>query len=174
MKAKVTGWLAVIAAMAVLYVFSMPTYRHGEPSLAGRRAPDFALEMDGRPARLADLRGKVVVLDFWASWCLPCVEEAPSLNALHQRIAPRGGLVLGISQDDDAAAYERFLVNQQVNFPTYRDAAKTIAPTYGTTLLPEAYIIGRNGRIARKIVGPQDWNSPELTAALDTLLNATN
>src|SRR3954451_8340505 len=109
MKVKIMGWVAVIAAMAVVYVFAMPSYRQGEPSIAGRRAPDFVFQMDGHPTRLADLQGKVVVLDFWASWCPPCVEETPSLNALQQRIVANGGVVLGISQDDDQAAYERFL-----------------------------------------------------------------
>jgi cytochrome c biogenesis protein CcmG/thiol:disulfide interchange protein DsbE len=170
MKAKIMGWVAVIAAMAVVYVFAMPSYRQGEPSIAGRRAPDFVFQMDGHPTRLADLQGKVVVLDFWASWCPPCVEETPSLNALQQRIVANGGVVLGISQDDDQAAYERFLVDQHVVFPTYRDVTKKAAADYGTSVFPEAYIISRDGRIARKVVGPQDWNSPELSATLDTLL----
>ena len=172
MKQKLLGGLAFTAALAVLYIFAMPTYRQGEPSIAGRRAADFEFQMDGQTARLADLRGKVVVLDFWASWCPPCVEETPSLNALHQRIAGRGGLVLGISQDEDRDAYDRFLREQQVVFPTYRDATQKIAATYGTAIFPESYLISRDGRIARKIVGPQDWASPELTSTIDTLLRA--
>ncbi len=172
MKQKLLGGLAFAAALAVLYIVAMPTYRQSEPSIAGRRAADFEFEMDGRMTRLADLRGKVVVLDFWASWCPPCIEEAPSLNALHQRIADRGGLVLGISQDEDPAAYERFLSEHQIVFPTYRDDAMEIAPAYGTSVLPESYLISRNGRIARKIVGPQDWTGPELTAVIDTLLRS--
>ena len=170
MKAKIIGWLAVALAAGVLYVFAMPSYRQGEPSIAGRRAPDFTFAMNGRTMHLSDLKGKVVVLDFWASWCPPCVEETPSLNALHQRIAANGGVVLGISQDEDNAAYERFLTDQHVVFQTYRDSSRKTASEYGTTLFPEAYIISRDGRIARKVVGPQDWNSPELAATLDTLL----
>jgi cytochrome c biogenesis protein CcmG, thiol:disulfide interchange protein DsbE len=178
MKRKVISWLGLAAALALVYLFAMPTYRHGEPSVAGRKAPDFGLQIDGHSINLADYHGKVVVLDFWASWCPPCVEEAPSLNALQQHIAARGGVVLGISQDDDPAAYNRFLTEHQVTFPTYRDATSNypalgkIATSYGTALIPDAYLISRDGHIARKIVGPQDWNSPELVAALDTLLDS--
>lgn len=171
MKAKILSWAAVAAAFAVIYVFAMPSYRQGEPSVAGRHAPDFALEMNGRAVQLADLQGKVVVLVFWASWCAPCVEETPALNALERRIEANGGVVLGVSEDDDPAAYSRFLTDQHVVFPTYRDPSKKIASTYGTAAFPEAYIISRDGKIARKIVGPQDWTSPELTSTIDTLLH---
>jgi peroxiredoxin len=172
MKRKVLGGLSLIAAFAVLYVFSMPSYRQGEPSVAGRRAPEFTVEANGRQVHLADFRGKVVVLDFWASWCPPCVEEAASLNALQQRISGQGGTVLGLSWDDDPAAYQKFLTEHGVNFPTYIDSDKKIGTNYGTTIIPEVYMITREGRIARKIVGPQDWTSPELTAAIDTLLHS--
>lgn len=172
MKQKLLGGLGLIGALVVLYVFAMPSYRQGEPSVAGRRAPDFTVQADGRQFHLSDLRGKVVVLDFWASWCTPCVEEAASLNALQQRIASQGGTVLGISWDDDPSAYQKFLTEHQVNFPTYRDNGKQIGTNYGTSLIPEAYLISRDGRIARKIVGEQDWTSPELSAAIDTLLRS--
>jgi cytochrome c biogenesis protein CcmG, thiol:disulfide interchange protein DsbE len=172
MKEKVLGGAALLGALAVLYTFAMPSYRHSEPSVAGRRAPDFSLEINGRQEHLSDLRGKVVVLDFWATWCPPCVQETPSLNALQQRIAGQNGLVLGISQDDDASAYEKFLADQHVIFPTYRDPTKTIAANYGSAMFPEAYIISRDGKIARKVVGPQDWTSPELISSIETLLHA--
>lgn len=184
MKEKVVGGAALLAAFAVLYVFAMPSYRQSEPSIAGRRAPDFALELNGRPAHLADLRGKVVVLDFWASWCPPCVAEAQSLNDLQQRIESQGGVVLGVSQDGDTSAYEKFLVDHQVNFPTFRDPSiqvsdgggnngvGAISKGYGTLIIPEAYLISRDGRIARKIVGQQDWTSPDLLSTIDTLLRS--
>lgn len=172
MKQKLLGGLAMVGALAVLYVFAMPSYRQGEPSVAGRRAPDFTLATDGRQFHLSDLHGKVVVLDFWASWCPPCVEEAASLNALQQHISSQGGTVVGISWDDDPAAYQKFLAEHNVNFPTYRDDNRKIGTNYGTVMIPEAYLISRDGRIARKIVGPQDWTSPELTAALDALLRS--
>jgi cytochrome c biogenesis protein CcmG, thiol:disulfide interchange protein DsbE len=170
MVRKFLSGIAVAAALAAIYVFAMPTYRNGEPSIAGRSAPDFSFELNGHATRLSDLRGKVVVLDFWATWCPPCVQETPSLNALEQRIAPEGGMVLGISQDDNSAAYEHFLTDHHVVFPTYRDSTKKIAANYGTAMFPEAYIIGRDGHIARKIVGPQDWDSPELVSDINALL----
>jgi cytochrome c biogenesis protein CcmG/thiol:disulfide interchange protein DsbE len=172
LKEKVLGGLALAAAIAVLVFFAMPSYRQGEPSVAGRAAPDFPLEMNGRQIHLSDLRGKVVILDFWASWCPPCVQEASSLNALQAQIESQGGTILGISQDEDSDAYQKFLIEHGVNFPTYRDPEKKVPTTYGTVMIPEAYLITKDGKIARKVVGPQDWTSPELMSSVETLLHS--
>ena len=169
-KVKAGAALVIVAALAI--VFAHPDYRQGEPSLRGRTAKDFSFTLDGKPAHLSDLRGKVVVLNFWATWCPPCVEEAPSLNALHQQIVPLGGTVLGISVDEDASAYGNFLEQYKIAFPTDRDASAKIARDYRSAMFPETYIIDRQGRLDRKIVGPQDWTSPRMTAYFDSLLKA--
>jgi len=170
MKHKILSPIALILVAAVLYAFAAPSYRQGEASLAGRRAKDFPLQITGA-THLADLRGKVVVLNFWASWCPPCLEETQSLNHLQQDIAAKGGVVLGMSVDEDQAAYEKFLLDNHVVFPTYRDASKKSAAEYGTSMFPETFLIDREGRLARKIVGPQDWQSPEVMGSIDILLN---
>ena len=170
MKHKILSPIALILVAAVLYAFAAPSYRQGEASLAGRRAKDFPLQITGA-THLADLRGKVVVLNFWASWCPPCLEETQSLNQLQQAIAAKGGVVLGMSVDEDQAAYQKFLVDNHVVFPTYRDASKKSAAEYGTSMFPETFLIDREGRLARKIVGPQDWQSPEVMGSIDILLN---
>jgi cytochrome c biogenesis protein CcmG/thiol:disulfide interchange protein DsbE len=177
-KEQVLTGLALIFAMTVLYLFVAPSCRMCEASPAGRKAPNFALEENGHQMHLADFRGKVVLLDFWASWCEPCVEEAPSLNALQYRIEPKGGVVLGISQDYETSAYQRFLSVQRVSFPTFLDATSTspglgkVAYSYGTVQLPEAYVISRDGLIALKVVGPQNWMRPDLTSAIDRVLQS--
>ena len=169
MKHKILGPIALVFVAAVLYAFAAPSYRQGEPSLAGRKALDFGMQIPGA-SHLSDLRGKVVVLNFWASWCPPCLEETQSLNTLQQNIASRGGVVLGISVDEDKDAYEKFLGDNHVIFPTYRDASKKTSTDYGTSMFPETYLIDRKGRLARKIVGPQDWQSVEVMRSIDVLL----
>ena len=170
MKRKLKTGLVLAFIAGLLVLFAYPSYRQGEPSLRGRPAKEFQLTLDGKPARLSDLRGKVVVLNFWATWCQPCVDEAPSLNQLQKRIAPLGGTVLGISEDDDQSAYDKFLKDYRIDFPTYRDPSKhQIALDYGTSMYPETYIIDPRGRIDRKIIGPQDWTSPEMLAYLSSL-----
>ena len=170
LKNKLVSGLALVAAAALLLLFASPSYRQGEPSMAGKPAPEFSFQLDGKPAHLADLRGKVVVLNFWATWCPPCVEEAPSLNRLHAQIAPLGGMVLGVSVDEDAAAYEQFLRDLQIRFPNHRDPSKQIAAEYGTVMYPETYIIGRDGKIVRKIIGPQNWDSSDYFSYVKSLL----
>lgn len=171
MKRKVLTALVLVFILGLLILFARPDYRQGEPSLAGRPAHDFAFELAGKPAHLSDLRGKLIVLNFWATWCPPCVEEAPVLNQLQAEIAPKGGTVLGISVDEDAAAYDQFLQSHGISFPTFRDPSKKIADAYGSSMYPETYIIDRDGRIDRKIIGPQNWTSAEMMAYLDPLLS---
>lgn len=170
---KILTWFGFAAAIAIVVVFASPSYRQGEDSLAGKSAPEFDFELNGKPQDLRNLRGNVVVLNFWATWCPPCVEETPSLNRLQQRISSRRGMVFGVSVDEDQNAYDFFLKQQQVSYPSFRDPSKKVALSYGTSIYPETYIIDRDGRIARKIIGPQNWDSPELISYLDTLLNKT-
>ncbi len=167
---KLFTWGGLAVTILLIVAFIRPMYRLGEASIAGKKAPDFALTLAEKPMHLSDLRGKVVVLNFWATWCPPCVEETPALNRLQQRIASRGGLVLGVSVDEDQSAYERFLKQQGVAFSTFRDPSRKISLDYGTSLYPETYILDHNGKIARKVIGPQQWDSPEMLAYLDSLL----
>jgi cytochrome c biogenesis protein CcmG, thiol:disulfide interchange protein DsbE len=173
MLRKIAAWGVVGLAALVVVFFAMPMYRQGEPTVAGKTAQDFPTEIDGKPGRLSDLRGKVVVLNFWATWCPPCVEETPALNKLQKYIEGRGGIVLGVSVDEDPDAYEKFLKNQRVVFPTFREPTRKLALDYGTPVFPDTYIIDRHGKIARKFFGPQQWDSPDLLAYFDTILGQT-
>jgi cytochrome c biogenesis protein CcmG/thiol:disulfide interchange protein DsbE len=170
-KLKTALVLAFLVGLVALFVH--PDYRQGEPSLRGHPAKDFQLTLDGKPAHLSDFRGKVVILNFWASWCQPCIEEAPSLNQLQRHIAPLGGTVLGVNpgEQEDESSYDNFLKIFQIDFPTYLDMSDKIARSYGTTMYPESYIIDRKGRFQRKVIGAQDWSSPEMLSYLDSVLN---
>src|SRR2546421_12396723 len=113
---RIASWAVVAFVAAVLYVFITPWYRQGEPSIAGKKAEDFPLIVAGKQTRLSELRGKVVVLNFWASWCGSCVEEMPDLDRLQARIRSRGGIVLAVSVDENCGNYEDFLKNYPVRF----------------------------------------------------------
>jgi len=169
LKRKLLSGLALAAAAALLLLVASPYSRQGEGSIVGNEALDFSFDLNGKPTRLSELRGKVVVLNFWATWCPPCVEEMPALSRLHQQIISSGGMVLGISVDDDDAKYQKFLTDHQISFPNYRDPTKNIPASYGSFMFPETYIIDREGKIARKIIGPQVWDSPEMIAYLKRL-----
>jgi len=170
MLRKAAAWGVVAFAALVVVFFARPMYRQGEPTIAGRTAQDFPTEIWGKSGRLSDLRGKVVVLNFWATWCPPCVEETPSLNKLQKYIESRGGIVLGVSVDEDPVAYEEFLKDQGVVFPTFREPTRKLALDYGTPVYPDTYIIDRHGKIARKFYGPQQWDSLDMLDYFDAVL----
>jgi len=160
----------LLAIGGVLWLFFMPLYRQGEPAMTGKNAPAFSFAMNGKPMQLSDLRGKVVVLNFWFSTCPPCIEEAAALNRLHTQISPQGGMVLGVDVNDSEADYQRFLREHSVNFPTFLEPDDKIHLAYGSTVFPETYIIDRSGRIARKVIGPQDWDHGQNYAFIESLL----
>ncbi len=141
--------------------------RGDHPRQIGKPAPDFTISDGGRNLQLSSYRGKVVLLNFWASWCAPCVEEIPALNQL-QRQMPQL-VVVGVDVDQDPAAYQRFLARHEVDFLTIRDAEQHSNALYGTFVFPDTYAIDRRGQIRRKFVSAQDWTSPEIVDFLSHL-----
>lgn len=169
-------------ALAVLLttIFAGTACYHGsKPSGIDRPAPDFNIQDSERAVSLNQFRGKVVVLNFWASWCPPCVDELPSLMQLQTSLQDKGVVVLGVSVDAEAADYQKFLKDHNVNFLTVRDPGEqnrtntgVIAPVsskYGTFRFPETYIIDRNGILRRKLIGPADFTQQELMEYLTRL-----
>ncbi|HYM78558.1 MAG TPA: TlpA disulfide reductase family protein [Candidatus Dormibacteraeota bacterium] len=139
------------------------------PPRIGSAAKDFSVQDSDRSVSLNQFRGQVVIVNFWATWCPPCVEELPSLMDMQDRLRAKGVVVLGVSIDVDGDAYHRFLKQRNVNFLTVRDPEQKVASVYGTSGWPESYIIDRQGVLRRKIVGPIDWDSPEMMQFLNKL-----
>lgn len=133
--------------------------RTPRPPLVDRPAPEFSVQDSGRAVALKDLRGKVVVLNFWATWCPPCVDELPSLVAMQARMKDKV-TVFAVSVDDDEEAYRQFLVEHKVDLLTVRDPSRHSALLYGTVKYPESYVIDPSGIVRRKYVGPIDWTQP--------------
>lgn len=153
-------------------------YHGSKPSSIGKPAPDFTIQDADRSVSLSQLRGKIVVLNFWATWCPPCVEEMPSLVQLQKRFQSKDVAVLAVSVDDDPEAYHKFLKDHAIDLLTVRDPGgpKTdqgvnapVASRYGTFKFPETYIIDRNGIIQRKFIGPVDWGQQEIVEYLSRL-----
>ena len=144
-------------------------YNSSKPTHIGATAPDFVVQDSDRKVALHDFRGQVVVLNFWATWCPPCIEEMPSLIQMADKVKPNGVTVVGVSIDVDQAAYHNFIKQHGVAFLTVRDPDQKSPSLYGTTGWPETFIIDRQGVLRRKFVGPVDWNDPEIVQYLTSL-----
>ena len=144
-------------------------YHGSRPQRVGEAAPDFSVQDSDRSVALKQFRGQVVILNFWATWCPPCQLELPSLISLQERTRTKGVVVLGVSIDVDDDAYHRFLKARNVNFLTVRDPEQKVSGIYGTHGWPETYIIDRQGVLRRKVVGPIDWNAPDVLEFLNKL-----
>ena len=143
--------------------------RGSRPSRVGLPAQEFTVQDSDRTVSLNQFRGQVVVLNFWATWCPPCVAELPSMMDMQDRLRSRGVTVLGVSIDVDNDAYHRFLKLRSVNFLTVRDPGQKVAGMYGTSVWPETYVIDREGILRRKFIGPVTWDSPEVMQFLGKL-----
>jgi len=153
----------------LLLILLSGCYSGSRPPRIGSNAPDITVQDPDRTVKLSDLRGQVVVLNFWATWCPPCVEEMPSLVAMQQRMKAKGITVLAISVDVDQNAYHQFIKDHNVNLLTLRDPDQKSSSLYGTFKFPETYVIDRNGVMRRKFIGAVDWTEPEITDFLSKL-----
>jgi cytochrome c biogenesis protein CcmG, thiol:disulfide interchange protein DsbE len=137
-------------------------YSGTRPPRVGLAAPDFTVHDSDRTVTLSQFKGQVVVLNFWATWCPPCIEEMPSLVRMQQRMQSTGVTVLAVSVDVDDGNYRRFLKDHNVNLLSVRDPDQKSNALYGTFKFPETYIIDRNGVMRRKFIGAVDWTEPEI------------
>ena len=137
----------------------------------GAIAPAFALDgPDGTTVRLEDLRGDVVYVDFWASWCPPCLQSFPWMNAVAERFRAEGLRVVAINLDGDREAAERFLADVRADFDVAFDPDGTSAEAYGLLGMPSSYVVGRDGRVTFAHVGFRRKDAPELEAAIERAL----
>jgi peroxiredoxin len=170
-------WLAVFLAAAivvVLFVLSVPggSGATGPAGLIGKVAPSFAVtDDDGRPAALADYRGKIVVLNLWASWCPPCRAEMPDLEKLHRAYASRGVVVLGVDQGESAARARAFATSLQISYPVLIDDGQQYGLVYAALGLPTTVVIDRSGVVRAGFDGPLSY--PQMRAAVDPVLAAS-
>ncbi len=144
-------------------------YSGTRPPRIGSTAPDFTVQDAQSTITLSQYRGQVVVLNFWATWCPPCVEEMPSLVEMQRRMKDKGITVLAVSIDVDESAYNKFVKEHGVNLLTVRDPEQKTPILYGTHGWPETYIIDRGGVMRRKFIGPVDWTAPDVTEFLGKL-----
>ena len=166
-----TSRYSLVAALVLIVIFSLAGCNRGnQPAMVGQAAPDFILQDGTRQIALHDFRGKMVVLNFWATWCPPCVEELPSLLKMQEELKNKNVVVLAVSVDVDQDAYQKFLKDHGVTAITaIRDGAQRVNDIYGTHMFPETYIIDRNGVLQRKIIGPTDWTAPDMIDYLSRL-----
>jgi cytochrome c biogenesis protein CcmG, thiol:disulfide interchange protein DsbE len=144
-------------------------YSGSRPARIGSAAPDFTVQDAQNKITLSQYRGQVVVLNFWATWCAPCVEEVPSLVEMQRRMKDKGVTVLAVSVDVDENAYHQFVKDHNVSLLTVRDPSGNSNHLYGTFKFPETYVIDRNGVMRRKFVGAVDWTQPDITEFLGKL-----
>jgi cytochrome c biogenesis protein CcmG/thiol:disulfide interchange protein DsbE len=162
-----TGIVAMLFAFVGVLYLSL----HDNVVKAGDRAPDFSIKAEnGKTISAHDFGGKLLILNFWATWCEPCVQEVPSLDLLQRQLASKGLVVLGVSEDKDPQAYQEFLNRFHVSYMTARDPSVAIKPKYGTVQIPESYLIDNNGKVVEKIVGEANWSSAQMVEHVQSLL----
>ena len=128
------------------------------------------LDLSGRPVRLRDLRGRVVLLNFWATWCAPCREEMPGLETLARELGPRGLSVVGVNFKESRQEVEAFVQQHKLTFPMLLDSAGQAAKSYQVFALPVSLLVDRRGMIVGTVLGIRDWVGPDARAYLGQLL----
>lgn len=161
--------------MVVLFLLKQDnSYLKYSPLENGRPASDFTLPgLDGKMVSLFDYKGHVVLVNIWATWCPPCIEEMPSMEALYKEFKGENFEILAISIDAmGAKAVAPFIKKYNLSFPALLDPEGTTKISYQTTGVPESFIINKQGIIVEKIIGPRNWVAPEVVRYLRDLIRS--
>jgi peroxiredoxin len=156
------------SAALVIALVLLAACNGNRPPKIGEKAPNFTLTDSDKTVSLDQLRGKPVLLNFWATWCPPCIEEMPSLVQLQKALGDKV-TILAVSEDADDAAYKQFIRDHNIDLLTVRDPQNSANTLYGTFKFPETYVIDKDGVIRRKFIGAADWTNPEIVAYLNKL-----
>ncbi|MDH3521298.1 MAG: TlpA family protein disulfide reductase [Myxococcales bacterium] len=172
MRNSVGSWLVagVVAGAALFALLSSP--RTPPPLGRGSSAPDFALERlgGGASVSLSELRGQVVLINFWATWCKPCEDEMPAMERLYQTLRGEGFELLAISVDEQPEIVAQFRDRLSLSFPILLDEDRSVSQEYQTYRFPESFLVDRDGRVVERYVGPRDWNASAYLSRLRRLL----
>ena len=164
-----------ISLFLILFCFSLFLVACKEqPKIAakGSPAPDFTLvDLQGKTWTLSELKGQVIFVNFWATWCPPCVEEMPSMQRLYTMLPKDKFKMLAILNSDEPAIAKAFSEKFGITIPILDDQQNIIGPKYGITGVPETFIIDRQGIIREKFIGPAEWNTPAATQMVMNYIN---
>jgi cytochrome c biogenesis protein CcmG/thiol:disulfide interchange protein DsbE len=162
---------AVLALMLVCFCATLYWTLHETIVNPGDKAPGFTVTAEnGKAISPQDFGGKLLLVNFWATWCPPCVDEIPGLNEMSRQLGPKGLVIVAISQDKDENVYKQFLQKNPLSFLTVRQPSQDIQLSYGTIQIPESYLIDRNGRVIEKYISSQAWASPQMIEHVQSLL----
>jgi len=171
MRLKPLIFFTVVGFLAALMIYR--EYQGPGPTLEGALAPAFELQNEnGEMVSLDQYRGKLVFLNFWATWCAPCVDEIPDMMALNSQFEGRPFQMLAISVDTDWQMVNDFYAEHGFDLPTLLDPGRQVASDYRATGYPETFLIDGDGVIARKYIGPMPWTHPQIVAEVEDLVRA--
>ncbi len=173
-KANAIKAAAIVLILGTAIFFAI-RQRQPRPLAIGDSVPDFTVP--AFPSGSLDLsryRGQVVVVNLWATWCPPCVDETPSLEAFAEKMREHGVVVLGVSVDDDANALGQFIQKFHLSYPIGRDPDRALSARFGTFQFPESYILDRRGLLAEKVIGATDWDDSRMQNFVLDLARATD
>jgi thiol-disulfide isomerase/thioredoxin len=170
--------LVVVIALVGASVYLVSSSSSRPPSemiksvVAGDLAPDFQLEdTKGNKVSLSELRGKIVMVNFWATWCPPCIEEMPSMERLNEALGGDDFVMLAINTEQNGrAVVPAFLEKTPYTFPILYDDKGDVQKHYGVFKFPESFIVGKDGKVVEKIIGPLDWSSLKTITYLQGLI----
>jgi peroxiredoxin len=167
-----TAILIVILGGAAYFALRQ---RQARPLAIGDSAPDFSVPtLDSGSLHLKDFRGQVVVLNFWATWCPPCVEETPSLEQFAEKMRGHGVIVLSVSVDEDPKALLNFIQQYHITYLVGRNPDRSLPARFGTVQFPETYIFDQRGMLAEKIANAADWADPRIQNFVLDLARGSN